>query len=171
MDTWESCYQTAYSQGYPYFGVGPFNPSNNTTTCYVSTDLSNIIAGGGTTCPISSEIDGINYGDNGSIAVYSSTTTPLNTFLTLQDTGMVKAFNGTSLYDVQSVTWQLDMSGQQQMSNYYIITTATYSGYMQTGQTLQKAKHFVLQMQVYFLQWKMEIWYYILLQIRQNVIK
>lgn len=142
VDTWESCYQTAYSQGYPYFGVGPFNPSNNTTTCYVSTDLSNIIAGGGTTCPISSEIDGINYGDNGSIAVYSSTTTPLNTFLTLQDTGMVKAFNGTSLYDVQSVTWQLDMSGQQQMSNYYIITTATYSGYMQTGQTLQKGQTF-----------------------------
>jgi hypothetical protein len=142
VDTWESCYQTAYNQGYPYFGVGPYNPSTSTTTCHVSTDLSNIIAGGGSPNSCQNQIDGINYGSNGSFAVYSSTTAPLNTFLTLQNSGIVSAFNGTSLFDAQNVTWQLDMSGQQQMSNYYIITTATYSGYMQTGQTLQNGQTF-----------------------------
>ena len=141
-DTWETCYQTAYSNGDQYFGVGPYNPSTSTTTCYLSTDLSNIIAGGGSPNSCQNQIDGINYGSNGSVAVYSSTTAPLNTFLTLQNSGIVSAFNGTSLFDVQNVTWQLDMSGQQQMSNYYIITTATYSGSMQTGQTLQNGQTF-----------------------------
>jgi hypothetical protein len=141
-NTWETCYQAAYEAGSPYFGVGPFNPSNNTTTCYLSTDLSNITAGGNAVCQ--QPIGGINYGDNGSLAVYSATTAPLNTFLTLQDTGIVTAFNGTNLFDMQSqnITWQLDVSGEQQMSNYYIITNATYSGYMQTGQTLQEGQSF-----------------------------
>jgi len=141
-DTWETCYQNAYSNDYQYFGVGPYNPSTSTTTCYLSTDLSNIIAGGGSPNSCQNQIDGINYGSNGSVAVYSSTIAPLNTFLTLQNSGIVSAFNGTSVFDVQNVTWQLDMSGQQQMSNYYIITTATYSGSMQTGQTLQNGQTF-----------------------------
>ena len=139
-NTWETCYQAAYDNGSPYFGVGPINPATNTSPCFLSTDLSNIIAGGKAVCQ--APIAGINYGDNGSIAVYSATTAPLNTFLTLQDTGIVTAFTGINLFDVQNVTWQLDMSGQQQMSNYYIINSATYSGYMQIGQTLQEGQSF-----------------------------
>ena len=129
-NTWETCYQYAYNGNYNYFGVSNFNPANGTSNCLIS----NVQAGGGVPNSCSLQ-DQLYYGGNGSNAVYSATNAPLNAFLTLQDNGMVTAFTGTSLNDVQNVTWQLDMSGQTQMSNCQVYTDANYP-YMQTGQWL-----------------------------------
>lgn len=129
-NTWESCYQYAYDGSYKYFGVSNFNPANGTSSCLVS----NVQVGGGVPNSCSLQ-DQLYYGGNGSNAVYSATNAPINAFLTLQDNGMVTAFTGTSLNDVQTVTWQLDMSGQTQSPNCQIATDLSYS-YMQTGQWL-----------------------------------
>jgi hypothetical protein len=130
-NTWESCYQYAYNNGYPYFGVSNFNTANGTSNCLVS----NVQAGGGVPNSCSLQ-DQLYYGGNGSNAVYSATNAPLNAFLTLQDNGMVTAFIGSTLQDQQTVTWQLDMSGQTQMPNCQIVTDASYRPIMQTGQWL-----------------------------------
>lgn len=137
-NTWETCYQYAYNNQIPYFGVSGFNPINGTTTCLVGTDLSGTIAsGGGGNCRL---MDDLNYGVLNSNAVYSATNAPTNAFLTLNDNGQVMAFIGLNLDDIQSVTWQLDMSGQTQMLNYDVLTNCTYMGSMQTGQTLQEGQ-------------------------------
>jgi hypothetical protein len=129
-NTWESCYQYAYNGNYKYFGVSNFNPANGTSSCLVS----NVQAGGGVPNSCSLQ-DQLYYGGNGSNAVYSATNAPLNAFLTLQDNGLVTAFTGTTLQDQQTVTWQLDMSGQTQMPNCQVYTDANYP-HMQTGQWL-----------------------------------
>ena len=129
-NTWETCYQYAYNGNYNYFGVSNFNTANGTSNCLVS----NVQAGGGVPNSCSLQ-DQLYYGGNGSNAVYSATNAPLNAFLTLQDNGMVTAFIGSTLQDQQTVTWQLDMSGQTQMPNCQIVTDLSYS-YMQTGQWL-----------------------------------
>jgi hypothetical protein len=129
-NTWESCYQYAYDGNYKYFGVSNFNPANGNSSCLVS----NVQVGGGVPNSCSLQ-DQLYYGGNGSNAVYSATNAPLNAFLTLQDNGVVTAFTGTSLNDVQTVTWQLDMSGQTQSPNCQIATDLSYN-YMQTGQWL-----------------------------------
>lgn len=130
-NTWESCYQYAYNNGNSYFGVSNFNPANGTSSCLVS----NVQVGGGLPNSCSLQ-DQLYYGGNGSNAVYSATNAPLNAFLTLQDNGVVTAFTGTTLQDQQTVTWQLDMSGQTQMPNCQVYTDASYIPFMQTGQWL-----------------------------------
>lgn len=130
-NTWETCYQYAYNNGYPYFGVSNFNPANGTSNCLVS----RVQNGGGVPNNCSLE-DQLYYGGNGSNAVYSVSGEPLNAFLTLQDNGMITAFTGTTLYDQQKITWQMDMSGQIQMTNCQIVTDASYRPIMQTGQWL-----------------------------------
>ena len=130
-NTWETCYQYAYNNGYPYFGVSNFNPTNGTSNCLVS----RVQNGGGVPNSCSLE-DQLYYGGNGSNAVYSVSGEPLNAFLTLQDNGMITAFTGTTLYDQQKITWQMDMSGQIQMPNCQTITDASYLTIMQTGQWL-----------------------------------
>jgi hypothetical protein len=130
-NTWETCYQYAYNGNYNYFGVSNFNPANGTSNCLVS----RVQNGGGVPNSCSLE-DQLYYGGNGSNAVYSVSGEPLNAFLTLQDNGMVTAFTGTTLQDQQNITWQLDMSGQTQMSNCQVYTDANYPVYMQTGQWL-----------------------------------
>jgi len=130
-NTWESCYQYAYDGNYKYFGVSNFNPANGTSSCLVS----NVQVGGGVPNSCSLQ-DQLYYGGNGSNAVYSATNAPLNAFLTLQDNGVVTAFTGTTIQDQQTVTWQLDMSGQTQMPNCQVYTDASYIPFMQTGQWL-----------------------------------
>jgi len=134
VNTWETCYQYAYNNGYSYFGVNNFNPANGTSNCLVSNSLSingSPVGGASNSCSLE---DQLYYGGNGSNAVYSVSGEPLNAFLTIQDNGMVTAFTGNSLYDQQNITWQLDMSGQTQMTNCFISSNTTYPGYMQTGQ-------------------------------------
>jgi hypothetical protein len=133
-NTWESCYQYAYNGNYSYFGVNNFNPTNGTSNCLVSNSLSingSPFGGAPNSCSLE---DQLYYGGNGSNAVYSVSGEPLNSFLTIQDNGMVTAFTGNSLYDKQNITWQLDMSGQTQMPNCDISSNAIYHGHMQTGQ-------------------------------------
>jgi hypothetical protein len=140
-NTWESCYQYAYNNGNSYFGVSNFNPANGTSNCLVSNSLSvdgTQVGGAPNSCSLE---DQLYYGGNGSNAVYSATNAPLNAFLTLQDNGIVTAFTGTTLYDVQNITWQLDMSGQTQMPNCQIATDPSYM-YMQTGQWLYEGQIF-----------------------------
>jgi len=138
-NTWETCYQYAYNNKYPYFGVSGFNPINGTTTCLVGTDLTGTIASGGSSdnCRL---MDDLYYGVVNSNAVYSATNAPTNAFLSLSDSGIVMAFIGLNLDDVQQITWELDMSGQTQMTNFDVLGNCTYYGFMQTGQTLQEGQ-------------------------------
>jgi hypothetical protein len=136
-NTWETCYQYAYNNNNSYFGVSNFNPANGTSNCLVS----NVQVGGGIPNSCSLQ-DQLYYGGNGSNAVYSATNAPLNAFLTLQDNGMVTAFTGSTLQDQQTVTWQLNYTGQVQLSNCQTITDASYAGYMQTGQWLYEGEIF-----------------------------
>ena len=139
-NTWESCYQYAYDNSMNYFGVRGYNPANGMTTCLVGDNLKQITFGGGSqNCPSN---DDINYGATNTNAVYSANNTPTNAFLTLNDDGLVTAFIGLNLNDIQTITWQLDMSGQMQtsMPNYNILNSYTYMGSMQTGQTLQEGQ-------------------------------
>jgi len=130
-NTYETCYQYAYNNGYSHFGLSNFNPANGTSNCLVS----NVQVGGGVPNSCSLQ-DQLYYGGNGSNAVYTVSGEPLNAFLTLQDNGMVTAFTGTTLQDQQKVTWQLNKTGQTQMPNCQIVTDASYRPIMQTGQWL-----------------------------------
>jgi len=130
-NTYETCYQYAYNNSYSHFGLSNFNQGTGTSNCLVS----NGVVGGGVPNNCSLE-DQLYYGGNGSNAVYSVSGEPLNAFLTLQDNGMITAFTGTTLYDQQKITWQMDMSGQIQMTNCQIVTDASYRPIMQTGQWL-----------------------------------
>jgi hypothetical protein len=139
-NTWETCYNYAYENNIPYFGVNGFDPITGNTTCLIGSDLSTITsAGSSSSCRL---LDNLYYGVNNSNAVYSANNAPTNAFLTLNDNGLVMAFIGLNVDDVQSVTWQLDMSGQVQMINYDVLNTFTYIGSMQTGQTLQEGQIF-----------------------------
>ena len=146
-NTWETCYNYAYENNIPYFGVNGFNPITGTTTCLVGTDLSGTIASGGSSnsCLLR---DQLYYGVNNSNAVYSATNAPTNAFVTLTDAGLTTAFIGLNLDDVQTITWTLDMSETmsnitpQPMMNFDVLNNATYIGSMQTGQTLQEGQIF-----------------------------
>jgi len=130
-NTYETCYQYAYNNSYSHFGLSNFNQGTGTSNCLVS----NGVVGGGVPNSCSLQ-DQLYYGGNGSNAVYSSRQAPVNAFLTVNNNGIVKAFKGTTLNDIQSPTWELDFSGQLLMPNCDIVTNTTFPGYMQTGQWL-----------------------------------
>lgn len=140
VNTWETCYQYAYNAGIPYFAVNNLNQTTGTATCLVGTNLQTITQGG--TSNSCQSIGQIGYG-NGGNAVYSATNAPINTFLTLQDNGMVTAFTGTTLQDQQTITWQLNYTEQMKtsMSNYQWINNCTYSGNVQTGAVLNEGQY------------------------------
>lgn len=140
INTWETCYQYAYNANMPYFAVNNLNQTTGTATCLVGRNLQTITQGG--TSQSCQSIGQIGYG-NGGNAVYSATNAPINAFLTLQDNGMVTAFTGTTLQDQQTITWQLNYTGQMQtsMSNYQWMNNCTYSGNVQTGAVLNEGQY------------------------------
>jgi len=138
INTWESCQSYATSNGYPYFAVNNLNQTSGTATCLVGSNLQTITQGGQSqSCQSVGQIE---YG-NGGNAVYSTANAPINAFLTLQDNGIVTAFTGTTLQDQQNITWQLNYSGQVQMSNYAWTIGFTYYENMQTGNVLNEGEY------------------------------
>ena len=138
INTWESCGDYAYNNGFPYYAVNNFNQNTGSATCLVGSNLQTITQGGQSqSCQSSGQIE---YG-NGGNAVYSATNAPVNAFLTLQDNGMVTAFTGTTLQDQQTITWQLNYTGQVQMSSYQWMNNCTYYEKMQTGSVLNEGQY------------------------------
>ena len=138
INTWESCGDYAYNNGFPYYAVNNFNQTTGTSTCLVGSELQKITQGGTSqSCQSSGQIE---YG-NGGNAVYSATNAPVNAFLTLQDNGMVTAFTGTTLQDQQTITWQLNYTGQVEMSSYQWKNNCTYYGNMQSGTVLNEGEY------------------------------
>ena len=138
INTWETCGDYAYNNGFPYYAVNNFNQNTGTATCLVGSDLQTITQGG--TSNSCQSIGQIGYG-NGGNALYSATNAPLNAFLTLQDNGMVTAFTGTTLQDQQTITWQLNYTGQVEMSSYQWMNNCMYYGNMQTGTVLSEGQY------------------------------